>query len=160
ERPAAAGPHQAHLGELLVRQELKLDGEDAEEQVQVGVHGRGCLGGGLLGPECRTPVGRLQAPTLLALARLSYSDQAMLSTEALRQVRRWQLRSRRAVVILLGGEYHSAFKGSGLAFADVRPYQPGDDVRAIDWNVTARSGQPFLKRFTEERELTVLFAVD
>ncbi|MFO0808237.1 MAG: DUF58 domain-containing protein [Gemmataceae bacterium] len=84
----------------------------------------------------------------------------MLSTEVLRQVRRLQLRSRRAVVNLLGGEYHSAFKGSGLAFTDVRPYQPGDDVRAIDWNVTARTGQPFLKRFTEERELTVLFAVD
>lgn len=84
----------------------------------------------------------------------------MLSTELLRQVRRLQLRSRRAVVNLLGGEYHSAFKGTGLAFADVRPYQPGDDVRAIDWNVTARTGQPFLKRFTEERELTVLFAVD
>ncbi len=84
----------------------------------------------------------------------------MLSTELLRQVRRLQLRSRRAVVNLLGGEYHSAFKGTGLAFADVRPYQPGDDVRAIDWTVTARTGQPFLKRFTEERELTVLFAVD
>jgi uncharacterized protein (DUF58 family) len=61
---------------------------------------------------------------------------------------------------LLGGEYHSVFKGTGLAFADVRAYQPGDDVRAIDWNVTARMGQPFLKRFVEERELTVLFVVD
>src|SRR5712671_2383861 len=84
----------------------------------------------------------------------------MLPRELLRQVRRLQLRARRIVEDLLGGEYHSVFKGAGLAFADVRAYQPGDDVRAIDWNVTARMGQPFLKRFVEERELTVLFAVD
>ena len=84
----------------------------------------------------------------------------MLPPEVVRQVRRLQLRSRRAVDNLLGGEYHSAFKGAGLTFADVRAYQPGDDVRAIDWNVTARLGQPFLKRFVEERALTVLFVVD
>jgi uncharacterized protein (DUF58 family) len=84
----------------------------------------------------------------------------MLPPDVIRQVRRLQLRSRRAVDALLGGEYHSAFKGAGLTFADVRAYQPGDDVRAIDWNVTARMGQPFLKRFVEERELTVLFVVD
>src|SRR4051794_4330524 len=84
----------------------------------------------------------------------------MLPPDVVRQVRRLQLRSRRVVANLLGGEYHSVFKGAGLAFADVRAYQPGDDVRAIDWNVTARMGQPFLKRFVEERELTVLFAVD
>jgi uncharacterized protein (DUF58 family) len=84
----------------------------------------------------------------------------MLPPDVGRQLRRLQLRARRAVANLLGGEYHSVFKGAGLAFADVRAYQPGDDVRAIDWNVTARMGQPFLKRFVEERELTVLFAVD
>jgi uncharacterized protein (DUF58 family) len=84
----------------------------------------------------------------------------MLPPDVGRQLRRLQLRARRAVANLLGGEYHSVFKGTGLAFADVRAYQPGDDVRAIDWNVTARMGQPFLKRFVEERELTVLFAVD
>ncbi|HEY1379852.1 MAG TPA: DUF58 domain-containing protein [Gemmataceae bacterium] len=84
----------------------------------------------------------------------------MLPPDVGRQLRRLQLRARRAVANLLGGEYHSVFKGTGLAFADVRAYQPGDDVRAIDWNVTARIGQPFLKRFVEERELTVLFAVD
>jgi uncharacterized protein (DUF58 family) len=84
----------------------------------------------------------------------------MLPPDVVRQVRRLQLRSRRVVANLLGGEYHSVFKGAGLAFADVRAYQPGDDVRAIDWNVTARMGQPFLKRFVEERELTVLFLVD
>jgi uncharacterized protein (DUF58 family) len=61
---------------------------------------------------------------------------------------------------LLGGEYHSVFKGQGIAFEEVREYQPGDDVRAIDWNVTARMGHPFIKRFIEERELTVLLLVD
>src|SRR4051812_23295411 len=84
----------------------------------------------------------------------------MLPPDLVRQNRRLQLRARRAVANLLGGEYHSVFKGTGLAFADVRAYQPGDDVRAIDWNVTARMGQPFLKRFVEERELTVVFVVD
>src|SRR6266436_5714530 len=84
----------------------------------------------------------------------------MLPPDIARKLRRLQLRARRAVANLLGGEYHSVFKGTGLAFADVRAYQPGDDVRAIDWNGTARMGQPFLKRFVEERELTVLFVVD
>src|SRR5919109_5105759 len=84
----------------------------------------------------------------------------MLPADVGRQLRRLQLRARRAVANLLGGEYHSVFKGAGLAFADVRAYQPGDDVRAIDWNVTARMGQPFLKRFVEERELTVMLLVD
>jgi uncharacterized protein (DUF58 family) len=84
----------------------------------------------------------------------------MLPPDVVRQIRRLHLRARRAVEDLLGGEYHSAFKGAGLAFTDVRAYQPGDDVRAIDWNVTARMGQPFVKRFVEERELTVLFLVD
>src|SRR5215470_17728200 len=84
----------------------------------------------------------------------------MLPADVLRQVRRLHLRARRLVQTLLGGEYHSAFKGAGLAFDEVREYQPGDDVRAIDWNVTARTGHPFIKRFIEERELTVILAVD
>src|SRR6202030_1384674 len=84
----------------------------------------------------------------------------MLPREVLRQIRRLQLKARRAVEDLLGGEYHSVFKGAGVAFEEVREYQPGDDVRAIDWNVTARMGHPFIKRFIEERELTVLLAVD
>src|SRR5438067_12901007 len=84
----------------------------------------------------------------------------MLPREILRQVRRLQLKARRAVEDLLGGEYHSVFKGAGIAFDEVRAYQPGDDVRAIDWNVTARMGHPFIKRFIEERELTVLLLVD
>src|ERR687883_1947486 len=84
----------------------------------------------------------------------------MLPREVIRQVRRLQLRARRAVQDLLGGEYHSVFKGTGIAFEEVREYQPGDDVRAIDWNVTARMGHPFVKRFIEERELTVMLVLD
>jgi uncharacterized protein (DUF58 family) len=84
----------------------------------------------------------------------------MLPREVIRQIRRLQLKARRAVEDLLGGEYHSVFKGSGIAFEEVREYQPGDDIRAIDWNVTARMGHPFVKRFIEEREQTVLLAVD
>ncbi len=84
----------------------------------------------------------------------------MLPHEVLRQIRRLQLKARRAVEDLLGGEYHSVFKGTGIAFEEVREYQPGDDIRAIDWNVTARMGHPFIKRFIEERELTVMLLVD
>jgi uncharacterized protein (DUF58 family) len=84
----------------------------------------------------------------------------MLPREVIRQIRRLQLKARRAVEDLLGGEYHSVFKGAGLAFEEVRAYQPGDDIRTIDWNVTARMGHPFIKRFIEERELTVMVAVD
>jgi uncharacterized protein (DUF58 family) len=84
----------------------------------------------------------------------------MLPRDIVRQVRRLQLRARRAVEDILGGEYHSVFKGMGIAFEEVREYQPGDDIRAIDWNVTARMGHPFIKRFVEERELTVLLLVD
>jgi uncharacterized protein (DUF58 family) len=84
----------------------------------------------------------------------------MLPREVIRQIRRLQLKARRAVEDLLGGEYHSVFKGTGIAFEEVREYQPGDDIRTIDWNVTARTGHPFVKRFIEERELTVVLAVD
>jgi uncharacterized protein (DUF58 family) len=84
----------------------------------------------------------------------------MLPREVVRQIRRLQIRARRAVEDLLGGEYHSVFKGMGIAFEEVREYQPGDDIRTIDWNVTARMGHPFIKRFVEERELTVMLLVD
>src|SRR3954453_1570436 len=84
----------------------------------------------------------------------------MLPREVIRQVRRLQLRARRAVADLLGGEYRSVFKGAGIAFEEVREYQPGDDIRTIDWNVTARMGHPFIKRFVEERELTVMLVID
>lgn len=84
----------------------------------------------------------------------------MIPLEILRRVRRLQLRTRKLVQNLLGGEYLSAFKGSGLSFEEVRPYCAGDDVRSIDWNVTARCGTPFVKRFLEERELTLFLALD
>lgn len=84
----------------------------------------------------------------------------MLPSDILRQIRRLHLRAKRAVEDLLGGEYHSVFKGAGLSFEEVREYQPGDDVRSIDWNVTARVGAPFIKRYVEERELTLLLLVD
>ena len=74
----------------------------------------------------------------------------MLPLELMKQIRRLQLRARRAVQTLLGGEYRSIFKGAGLSFEEVREYQPGDEVRSIDWNVTARMGTPFIKRFVEE----------
>ncbi|MBA4157806.1 MAG: DUF58 domain-containing protein [Gemmatimonadetes bacterium] len=80
--------------------------------------------------------------------------------EILRQVRRIEMRTRRLVNSLFSGEYHSVFKGQGIEFAEVREYLPGDDIRTIDWNVTARLGQPYVKKFVEERELTVFLAVD
>jgi uncharacterized protein (DUF58 family) len=84
----------------------------------------------------------------------------MLPREIIQQVRRLHLKAKRAVEDLLGGEYHSVFKGAGVAFDEVRPYLPGDDVRSIDWNVTARMGDPFIKRYVEERERTVLLVID
>lgn len=84
----------------------------------------------------------------------------MLSTEARRAIRRIQLHTRRTVNDVLAGHYHSVFKGRGMEFADVREYTPGDDLRMIDWNVTARMGHPFVKQFQEERELTVMLVVD
>ncbi len=84
----------------------------------------------------------------------------MLAKEIIRQVKRIEIVTRKIVDENLAGKYHSAFKGQGMEFSEVRPYQPGDDVRAIDWNVTARAGQPFIKKFVEERELTVMLLVD
>lgn len=84
----------------------------------------------------------------------------MLSRDLVRQIRRLHLRARRAVEDLLGGEYRSVFKGAGISFEEVREYQAGDDIRSIDWNVTARMGHPFVKRFIEERELTVVLVID
>jgi uncharacterized protein (DUF58 family) len=84
----------------------------------------------------------------------------MLTDELMREVRRLEIRAKRRVDDLFTGEYHSAFKGRGVEFAEVREYEPGDDVRTIDWNVTARMGKPFIKRYVEERELTVVLAAD
>ena len=84
----------------------------------------------------------------------------MTPGELLRKVQRLEIRTRKLVDQSLAGSYHSVFRGRGMEFAEVREYQAGDDVRTIDWNVSARMQQPFVKKFTEERELTVVVAVD
>jgi uncharacterized protein (DUF58 family) len=84
----------------------------------------------------------------------------VFTPEVSAQIRRIELSTRGLVESLFSGEYQSVFKGRGLEFSDVREYQPGDDVRAIDWNVTARRGRPFIKEFVEERQLTALVMVD
>ncbi len=84
----------------------------------------------------------------------------MIPKELLKKIRHIEIHTTRLVNDLFGGEYLSVFKGQGMEFADVREYVPGDDIRTIDWNVTARSTQAFVKKFVEEREMTVFFAVD
>ena len=84
----------------------------------------------------------------------------MIPSEIIKKVRLIEIKTRHIVNNLFGGEYHSAFKGMGMEFAEVREYFPGDDIRAIDWNVTARTGKPFIKKYDEERELTVMLIID
>ncbi len=84
----------------------------------------------------------------------------MIPADIIKKVRHLEITTKHLVDDLFGGEYHSAFKGRGMEFAEVREYQFGDDVRNIDWNVTARTGKPFIKKFDEERELTVFLLVD
>ncbi|MCE2559704.1 MAG: DUF58 domain-containing protein, partial [Acidobacteria bacterium] len=86
--------------------------------------------------------------------------EATLSPELLARIKTIQLRTQRLVTDALAGEYHSAFKGRGMEFEQVREYAPGDDIRHIDWNVTARMSSPFVKEHREERELTVMLIVD
>ena len=84
----------------------------------------------------------------------------MVPEEILNKIRRIDIRTRHMVNDVLGGQYESVFRGQGMEFEEVREYQPGDDVRSIDWNVTARMGRPFLKKYVEERELTVMLLLD
>ena len=84
----------------------------------------------------------------------------MLSTDLIKKIRRIEIRTRRLVNDSFAGDYHSIFKGRGMEFDEVRPYQIGDEIRTIDWNVTARMGEPYVKRYVEERELTVMLLVD
>lgn len=84
----------------------------------------------------------------------------MIPRELLKKIRQIEIRTKRLVSEATAGQYHSAFKGQGMDFDEVREYQPGDEVRAIDWNVTARMNHPFVKKFVEERELTVILVVD
>jgi uncharacterized protein (DUF58 family) len=85
---------------------------------------------------------------------------SMFSTELMNKIRRIEIRTRRLVNDSFAGDYHSIFKGQGMEFDEVRPYLPGDEARTIDWNVTARMGQPFVKKYVEERELTVMLMMD
>jgi uncharacterized protein (DUF58 family) len=84
----------------------------------------------------------------------------MIPQEILKKIRRIEIRTRRLVADVFSGEYQSVFKGRGIEFTEVREYLPGDDIRSIDWNVTARTGHPYVKKFEEERELTIMFVVD
>ncbi|MFH1898103.1 MAG: DUF58 domain-containing protein [Candidatus Desantisbacteria bacterium] len=84
----------------------------------------------------------------------------MLSKEILKKIRQIEINSSRPVNQLFAGEYHSVFKGQGIEFCEVREYQPGDDIRAIDWNVTARLGSPYIKKYIEERQRTIILMVD
>jgi uncharacterized protein (DUF58 family) len=84
----------------------------------------------------------------------------MIPREILKKIRQIEIRTNRIVTETLAGAYHSVFKGQGMNFDEVREYQPGDDVRSIDWNVTARMNHPFIKKFVEERELTLMLVVD
>ena len=84
----------------------------------------------------------------------------MIPKDLIKKIRRIQIRTSHMADDVLAGQYHSAFKGQGMEFEEVREYTPGDDIRSIDWNVTARQGRPFIKRFREERELTVMLLAD
>lgn len=84
----------------------------------------------------------------------------MIPKEILKKVRRIHIRTKHMVTDVFAGEYHSVFKGQGMEFQEVREYVPGDEIRSIDWNVTARMGHPYVKKFTEERELTLMLVVD
>ena len=84
----------------------------------------------------------------------------MIPHEIIKKIRYIEIKTKNIVNNIFGGEYHSAFKGMGMEFAEVREYYPGDDVRAIDWNVTARTGHPYIKKYDEERELTVVLLID
>src|SRR5918911_2328150 len=84
----------------------------------------------------------------------------MIPREILKKIRQIEIRTNRIVSETLAGQYHSVFKGQGMNFDEVREYQPGDEVRTIDWNVTARMNHPFVKKFVEERELTLMLLAD
>ena len=84
----------------------------------------------------------------------------MIPQDLIKKIRQIQIYTSRAVDASFAGQYESVFKGRGMQFDEVREYTPGDDIRTIDWNVTARTGKPYIKRFVEEREMTVMFAVD
>ncbi|MFQ5600071.1 MAG: DUF58 domain-containing protein, partial [Candidatus Krumholzibacteriia bacterium] len=110
----------------------------------------------------RRPARRL--PDLGVRSRVAARRRSNLPTtipaEVLQKVQRLEIQMKHLVNDIFSGEYHSVFKGRGMEFAEVREYTPGDDIRSIDWNVTARLGSPYVKKYVEERELTVMLAVD
>lgn len=105
-------------------------------------------------------VARRRTPSERRGVRAGRPGPRMLTTEELRQIKRLHLQLNRRVDSPFAGQYRSAFRGRGMEFEEVRPYVPGDDVRHIDWNVTARAGEPFIKQFREERELTLVLVLD
>lgn len=123
---------------------------------------RGAAGGPGAGPAAgAAPRGSTAVRPAPGLSGGASDPEPGLSTaELMRKVRRIEIHTRHLVADTFAGEYHAIFKGRGMAFDEVRPYQPGDEVRSIDWNVTARMGEPFVKRYVEERELTVMLLVD
>jgi uncharacterized protein (DUF58 family) len=104
--------------------------------------------------------GRATTQVVLPLGPRAESGVPGIAPDVLRQVRLLELRTRGLVHAVFAGEYRSVFKGQGMEFSEVREYHPGDEVRSIDWNVTARMQRPYVKRYVEERELTVMIAVD
>jgi len=103
---------------------------------------------------------RRDPSTSLRSARDDEGRSAQTTAEILKKIRTLEIKTKGLVETAFAGDYHSVFKGRGMNFEDVREYQPGDEIRAIDWNVTARLGTAFVKQFTEERELTVMLIVD
>ena len=97
---------------------------------------------------------------VMAVKEAKKSDRPALPADLMRRVRRIEIATNRLVDQGVAGDYHSVFKGRGVEFAEVRPYQPGDDIRIIDWNVTARMGATFVKQYVEERDLTIFLIVD
>jgi uncharacterized protein (DUF58 family) len=106
------------------------------------------------------PLGGELAPRSRQYQQRRSSDTDTIPAEMLKKVQALEIQMKSLVNDIFSGEYHSVFKGRGMEFAEVREYAPGDDIRSIDWNVTARLGLPFVKKYTEERELTVVLAVD
>ncbi len=103
---------------------------------------------------------RVQQDPATPLRTVRGDEQADKTSEILKKIRTLEIKTRGLVETAFAGDYHSVFKGRGMNFDEVREYQPGDEIRAIDWNVTARMGNAFVKKFTEERELTVMLVVD
>src|SRR2546428_10654965 len=110
--------------------------------------------------EANLPVTNEQTSLSFGARLRAWNAPVMIPREILKKIRQIELRTNRLVSETLAGQYHSVFKGQGMNFEEVREYQPGGEVRAIDWNVTARMNHPFVKKFVEERELTLMLVVD